>query len=78
MVCFKIIEARYSENIGMKQKIQLSSPIKKGEEIKGIKTFGLDKLFIKSGTKVIRITEPSEKKFKVVTEISVLEAEFDI
>ncbi len=77
-VTFTIIEAKYPENIGMQQKIELSSPIKKGEEIRGIKTFNLDKIPIMSGTKVVRITDPNEKKFKVVTEISVLEAEFEI
>jgi hypothetical protein len=77
-VTFTIIEAKYPENIGMKQKIQLSSPIKKGEEIRGIKTFRYGKIPIMSGTKVVRITDPNEKKFKVVTEISVLEAEFEV
>jgi hypothetical protein len=77
-VTFTTIEAKYPENIGMQQKIELSSPIKKGEEIRGIKIFRHGKIPIMSGTKVVRITDPNEKKFKVVTEISVLEAEFDV
>ena len=77
-VTFTTLENLDPENIGMKQKINLSSPIIKGEKIKGIfKIYGRMGQPVISTTEVVRITNPNEKKFKIITGVSILEAEFE-
>lgn len=66
------------ENNGMKQKIKLTSPLVIGEPIKGIcKVMGRVDQPVRSTTEVIRITNPDERKFRIFTGISILEAVFE-
>ena len=78
-VTFTTIEAKDPDNVGKIQIIELTNPIKQGEKIVGIShTAGSRLLPYQSTTKVKRITDPEEKKFHIHTEISILEAEFEL